>query len=136
MKERGRNGWQFSYPYGQELVLSKLPAQGRPYRFALRGFLANRRQFLERIPWLTVISHTTGRIWSSWAAKHNRLVDIVRYMVARNSPTNRGVTVHRARPHGPARFSPQMLQETKLDGDYFDARATDNFGYQRRAPSF
>jgi hypothetical protein len=105
-----------AFPAKDAHVVSRYAFSGTPTAMFLKGNL------------LTVISHTTGGIWSGGQLSTIRLVDDRSLSLwPGTSSTNRGVTVTVLDITD--RAAPQMLQETKLDGDYFDARATDNFVY-------
>jgi uncharacterized secreted protein with C-terminal beta-propeller domain len=105
-----------AFPAQDAHVVSRYAFSGTPTAMFLKGNL------------LTVISHTTGGIWSGGQLSSFRLIgDISRPFWPETSSTNRGVTVTVLDISD--RAAPQMLQDTKLDGDYFDARAIDNFVY-------
>jgi hypothetical protein len=99
-----------AFPAKDAHVVSRYAFSGTPTAMFLKGNL------------LTVISHTTGGIWSG-----GNFIGDVRFLWPGIVPTDRGVTVTVLDITD--RAAPQMLQETKLDGDYFDARAIDNFVY-------
>jgi uncharacterized secreted protein with C-terminal beta-propeller domain len=105
-----------AFPAKDAHVVSRYAFSGTPTAMFLKGNL------------LTVISHTTGGIWSGGQLSTIRLVDDRSLSLWPGTfSTNRGVTVTVLDITD--RAAPQMLQETKLDGGYFDARATDNFVY-------
>jgi hypothetical protein len=105
-----------AFPAQDAHVVSRYAFSGTPTAMFLKGNL------------LTVISHTTGGIWSGGQLSTIRLIeDRPLSLWPRTSSTNRGVTVTVLDITD--RAAPQLLQETKLDGDYFDARAIDNFVY-------
>lgn len=113
---------------GQELVIvNALPAKdahlvsryafsGTPTAMFLKGSL------------LTVISRTSSGTVTVGPLNTGALVDVRGPIFSPVVlPTNTGTTVTVLDITD--RTAPQMLQETKLDGDYFDGRATDNFVY-------
>jgi uncharacterized secreted protein with C-terminal beta-propeller domain len=105
-----------AFPAKDAHVVSRYPFSGTPTAMFLKGNL------------LTVISHTTGGIWSTGQPSTIQFFNHrSRSGWPGTSSTNRGVTVTVLDITD--RAAPQMLQETKLDGDYFDARAADNFVY-------
>jgi hypothetical protein len=97
-------------------VVSRFAFSGTPTAMFLKGNL------------LTVISHTTGGTWTGGLLNPIPIVGgISRVIWPGTTSTSGGVTVTVLDITD--RAAPQMLQETKLDGDYFDARAIDNFVY-------
>src|SRR5262249_48390813 len=105
-----------AFPAQDAHVVSRYAFSGTPTAMFLKGNL------------LTVISQTTGGTWTGGLLNPIRLIgDNSRPFWPGTASINRGVTVTVLDITD--RAAPQILQETKLDGDYFDARATVNFVY-------